>query len=89
MLYPYITLGDGTEILHSQIIEEEGKEKIEVHFEKAIETGFAVARCILPEYNWIKVEFFSNDEVTFFEKLLESNAHLIYKYAKSGGVKIA
>ena len=44
MMYPYMTLYDGTEIVHSQIIEE-------------------------------------ND--------VQSNAHLLYKYAAEGGVQIA
>lgn len=89
MMYPYLTLSDETEIVHSQIIEEDGIQKVEVHFERPTENGFDVARCILPEYKWIKKEGFSKEEINMFEKLLQSNAHLIYKYAKIGGVRIA
>ena len=32
MMYPYMTLADETEIVHSQIIEENGKKKVIVHF---------------------------------------------------------
>ena len=89
MMYPYLTLDDETEIVHSQIIEEDGIQRIEVHFERPTEDGFCTARCVLPEYKWIKIEGYSQEEIEMFEKLLQSNAHLIYKYAKMGGVKIA
>jgi len=87
MLYPYITLGDGTEILHTQIIEEDGIEKVEVHFERPVETGFVTARFVLPSYELIVKENLSNEEMEFFKEFLEHNAHLIYKYARIGGVE--
>ena len=89
MMYPYMTLADETEIVHSQIIEEDGKKKVIVNFERPTEEGFDSARCVLPDYKWIQNDGYSDSEMEFFEKLLQSNAHLIYKYAASGGVRIA
>jgi len=89
MLYPYITLSDGTEILHSQIINQDGIEKIEVHFERPEDDGFAIARCILPEYDWVKCEKFTDEEMKLLKKLTENNASLMFKYARLGGIKIA
>lgn len=89
MMYPYIVLGDETEIMHSHIIENDGLECVEIHFERPTEEGFDSARCILPTYIWIKREGYSDNEIAKFEKLLRDNAHLLYKYAKSGGIKIA
>lgn len=89
MMYPYLTLEDETEIVHSQIINDDGIEKVEVHFERPTEKGFDSARCVLPEYKWLFNEGYSKDEIKFFEELLINNAHLIYKYAKNGGIKIA
>ena len=43
MMYPYITFWDETEVCHSQIIEKDEKQSVEVHFEKPIENGFASA----------------------------------------------
>ena len=43
----------------------------------------------LPEYKWTEKEGYSDEEIAFFEKLLHSNAHLLYKYAANGGIKIA
>lgn len=89
MLYPYMTLGDGTEIVHSQIIEKNGEQTITVHFERPTEDGFDSARCELPHYNWISRSGYSDDEITVFDQLLHCNAHLLYKYAVNGGVQIA
>ncbi|MDE7288811.1 MAG: hypothetical protein K2N71_04815 [Oscillospiraceae bacterium] len=86
MMYPYMTLADETEIVHSHIID--GR-KVIVHFERPTESGFDSARFELPTYDLISCEGYSQEEVEFFENLLRHNAHLIYKYAECGGVKIA
>ncbi len=56
MMYSYMTLADETEIVHSQIIEEDGKQKIFVHFERPTDNGFDSARCELPDYKWLSAE---------------------------------
>ncbi len=83
MMYPYMELADGTQIVHSYI------QKVQVHFERPTDKGFDMARCELPEYKWILKEGYSDGEIRFFEELLHSNAHLIYKYAANGGICIA
>ena len=88
MMYPYMTLGDSTEIVHSQIIDSDGVKKVIVHFERPVPTGFNDARCELPTYHWTEQLGFSDKDIQFFTQLLEANAHLIYRYAESGGVKI-
>lgn len=67
MMYPYMTLYDETEIVHSQIIEENNVQKVIVHFERPTEDGFDSARCELPEYKWILKEGYSDEEITLFE----------------------
>lgn len=89
MMYPYMTLSDETEIVHSQIIDDDGKKKVFVHFERPTDNGFDSARCELPDYNWIYKNGYSDSEIEMFENLLHSNAHLLYKYAASGGINIA
>lgn len=88
-MYPYITLSDETAVTHSHIIERNEQKEIEVHFERPTENGFDTARCILPSYNWKINEGFSRNEISFFEQFLQNNAHLFYKYAENGGVKVA
>ena len=89
MMYPYMTLADDTEIVHSQIMQEDGIKKVYVNFERPTEQGFDSARCELPNYKWIEKEGYLDDEIALFEQFLHSNAHLIYKYAENGGVQIA
>lgn len=81
MMYPYMTLPDETEIVHSQIIEKGGQQKVLVHFERPTEQGFDSARCELPDYKWLSKEGYTQEEIGLFEQLLRSNAHLLYKYA--------
>ena len=90
MMYPYMTLFDETEIVHSQIIEEKQcPKRVIVHFERPTEGGFDYARCELPEYKWIQKKGYSDEEIALFQQLLQSNAHLLYKYAAEGGIQIA
>lgn len=89
MMYPYMTLDDETEIVHSQIIHENGKDKVLVNFERPTENGFDSARCELPDYRWISIEGYSTEDIKLFESFLRSNAHLLYRYAAAGGVDIA
>ena len=63
--------------------------KIIVNFERPTENGFDSARCELPDYTWTEREGYSDEEISMFEKLLQSNAHLLYKYAANGGIHIA
>ena len=88
-MYPYITLNDETLITHSHLIGSNEAYEVEVHFERPTKTGFDSARCLLPSYEWIKIEGFTDEEIAKFCRLLESNAHLLYKYAESGGLQIA
>lgn len=58
-MYPYMILGDETEIVHSHIIDENGEKSVEVHFERPTDEGFDMARCSLPSYTWIKRDGFT------------------------------
>ena len=89
MMYPYIKFDDETEVTFSQIIKKEEKEIIEVHFERPTENGFDTARCKLPSYEWIFIEGYNAEEIKYFTEFLEHNVHLLYKYSKEGGIKIA
>lgn len=88
MMYPYMTLADETEIVHSQIVEKDGMKKVIVNFERPTEDGFDSARCELPDYKWTERQGYSDEEIAMFEELLHSNAHLLYRYAENGGFKL-
>ncbi len=89
MMYPYLTLGDGTEIVHSQLIYKDGTAHVIVHFERPTEDGFDDARCELPSYTWSDVQGFNKEEMELFDEMVHANSHLFYKYAASGEIESA
>ncbi len=89
MMYSYITLADGTEINHTQILDENGEKKVEVHFECPVEGGFKSARCELPSYKWLFNEGYTEEEISFFTELLHHNVHTIFEFAANGGSQVA
>ena len=86
MLYPFMTLNDGTEIVHSETIETAGKEKVEVRIEKPVYGGFHSATCWLPEYKWENIAGYSDSEMAYFKQLIRNNAHLIIEFSQDGGI---
>lgn len=89
MMYPYMTLSDETEIVHSHLLDNDGVKSVEVHFERPKHLGFDTARCVLPTYEWIIRDGFTDEEIAFFEEFLQHNAHLLFKYAENGGQQSA
>lgn len=87
MLYPFMTLNDNTEIVHSELIELDGKETVKVCIEKPVYGGFHSAICHLPDYSWENIQGFSKEEIDNFQELLESLSHVIIQLAKEGGLE--
>lgn len=52
MMYPFMTLNDKTEIVHSDAYFQDNKEVVKVYFEKPVYGGFNSAECYLPTYEW-------------------------------------
>ena len=89
-MYPYLTLGDGTEVVHSELLEGEQGGRVLVHFERPGANGFDSVRFELPSYDMEVWEGeFSDDELRSLRDFLEANAHLLYRYAAEGGLRIA
>lgn len=85
MLYPFMTLPDETEIVHSETISIDGKELVKVCVEQPVIGGFHSATCWLPEYRWENVVGFSNNEINEFQRLIQNQAHNIIELARDGG----
>lgn len=87
MMYPFLTLDDGTEIVHSEM----GLDgKVKVYMEKPDEKDcFHHATCYLPGYRWEDIFGFSENEITRFQEVIESTAHLILQFSKEGGFENA
>ena len=85
MLYPFMTLNDGTEIVHSEAYLEDDKEIVRVEIEKPVSGGFDSAIIYLPDYRWDRVIGFSHEEIGYLQELIESVAHIIIRLAREGG----
>lgn len=85
MLYPFMTLDDHTEIVHSESYLENGQENVRVEIEKPVEGGFQSAECILPAYKWQNVQGFSESDINRLQELIASLAHIIIQLAREGG----
>ena len=83
MMYPYLTLDDETEIVHSEMLSDN---TVKVYIEKPDEKdGFHYASCFLPSYEWKDVFGFSDDEIGKYLTIIENNAHLIIELSQNGG----
>lgn len=82
MMYPYLTLNDDTEIVHSEMLSDG---RVKVYIEKPdAKDGFHYATCYLPGYEWEDVYGFSDEEMSFFQKLIKNNAHVIIEFSQKG-----
>ncbi len=85
MLYPFITLPDETEIVHSESSFSDGKEIVKVCIEKPVDYGFKSATCWLPDYRWDNIEGYTEEEIAELQDLIQSLAAVIYDLARNGG----
>ena len=87
MMYPFLTLDDNTEIVHSEMLADG---RVKVYIEKPDEKDcFHHATCYLPDYDWVDISGFTTIEIENYIELIESSAHLIMEFSKEGGVENA
>ncbi len=86
MVYPFLTLDDGTEIVHSEYRDDTVKVYMETADEKL---GFKHAACYLPSYKWEDIYGYSENDIKRFDEIIHSTAHLIIQFSKEGGFENA
>ncbi|MCD7820089.1 MAG: hypothetical protein LUH07_13735 [Lachnospiraceae bacterium] len=87
MMYPFMTLNDGTEIVHSDM-KKDGS--VKVYIERSDEKYcFCHATCWLPQYKWEDIYQFGSEEIKNFEEIIRSTAHLILQFSQEGGFENA
>jgi hypothetical protein len=87
MMYPFMTLDDRTEIVHSEMLP---NGEVKVYIEKPdAKDCFHYATCYLPDYRWEDVNGFSSDELAKYLEVLKSTAHLILEFSQEGGLENA
>ena len=82
MMYPFMTLNDGTEIVHSEL-KKDGT--VKVYVEKPVYRGFQSAECYLPEYTWKNIHGFSKKDIEYYQDYIKSISHVIMELAADGG----
>ena len=85
MMYPFMTLEDKTEVVHSEVYDSDGAETVKVYFEKPVYGGFHSAECYLTSYEWRNIDGFSPEEIEIFQEYLQSVAHIVIRLAREGG----
>ena len=81
MMYPFLTLDDGTEIVHSEL--KDGG-RVKVYIEKPdAKDRFHHATCWLPDYTWEDIYGFDNEEVKQYSQIIKSNAGEIKERLKT------
>lgn len=87
MMYPFLTLEDETEIVHSEMLE---NDEVKVYIEKPDEKYcFRHAICYLPSYRWEDIEGFNDEEILEYQKIIERSANLIIEFSRNGGFENA
>ena len=87
MMYPFLTLDDGTVIVHSDMLPDK---RVKIYIEKPDEKYcFRHATCYLPEYKWEDIYHFSDEDIQRYQEIIESTAHLIIEFSQEGGFEHA
>lgn len=85
MMYPFMTLADNTEIVHSEL---QPNGEVKVYIERSdAQDGFHHAACRLPQTVWDTVSGFSSAELDIYLSIIESLSPLIFRFAREGGLK--
>ena len=85
MMYPFMTLNDKTEVVHSEAYDDNGQEVVKKKKKKPVYDGFHSAECYLPSYEWKNIDGFSEQEIQYFTEYLKTVAHIIIRLAREGG----
>ena len=87
MVYPFMTLDDNSEIVHSELLP---NNKVKVYIEKRDEKDcFHHLTCYLPTYEIEENFGFSEKDVERYMEIIHSTSHLILEFAKDGGFENA
>lgn len=84
-MYPFMTLNDNTEIVHSEM-KPDGRVKVYIETPDA-KYCFRHATCWLPDYKWEDIYEYSDVEISYFQDIVESTAHIIIQLARDGGLR--
>ena len=87
MVYPFLTLDDDTEIVHSEM-QSDGRVRVDIERPDA-DLCFKTATCWLPDYTWEGITGFTKEELAALQEIVESCAHLIIEFSQTGKFNLA
>ena len=89
MMYPFLKMPDGTEIVFSEVREIDGKPQVRVYWERWSDKhdDFDNMDALLPEGRIRNVVGFSHEEVMENQKLLDCVKDELWIAAREGGIK--
>ena len=84
MMYPFMTLDDNTEVVHSEMLPDH---RVKVYFEKPDANDcFHSAVCYLPDYKWEEIHGFTPAEIARYQELMEArSAEVVAKWTSFFG----
>ncbi|MBQ3586134.1 MAG: hypothetical protein IJQ75_08305 [Synergistaceae bacterium] len=85
MMYPFMTLNDGTEITHSEMYQDGS---VKVYIETPTDNGFKNAECWLPMNRW-EINGYSWLEMQYLKHLVMKSKPLFMEFSQDGGVLCA
>ena len=74
MMWEYVRLEDDTQVSYSEVREDN---TVKVVVERPRDWGFDTAECILPAFNWVSREGFSEADLKELDDFVRNNAPLI------------
>lgn len=81
MMYPSLTLDDGTEIVHSEM-KDDGRVKVYIEKPDAKDC-FHHATCWLPDYTWEDIYGFTDEEIERYKLIIVVTANQIKRRLKT------
>ena len=70
---------------HSDVVEKNGFDYVDLHFERPNETGFDFLDMQIPGCTVLKSYGFSEDDILRLKRYAVNNADLLWEFARSGG----
>lgn len=91
MMHDYCKYADETEVVFTDIMENEnGEEIIHIHFERPTEHGFDSVRFELPSCKILyKDGNYTDEEIAIFKTVVERGGPHFYRMAREGGLESA
>lgn len=84
MFYPYCTIGNDIEVVHTPL-DESGYTLVHIEIPDE-EYCFKTMDCLISSYKVSNVVGMSDEEVEEFVDFCQIHAHLLLKYASTGGI---